>query len=655
MSTLKIVPGLGWSGWLPDPGPQFTGPPQPIARWDFVPWQRLQSGVVPVGVVAHHIDGIAHVAISANGGPMTYITEPSVNPATGIYEYWAELDLSGQQGTVELRAIVTSKSGGARVLQGSPFTSVSDRFIDHGMPIHVLDAEPFRVYVDALAGDDADSGLSWARCVKTLARALEVIASYTNFVGAEIVCAAGVYQWGPVSTVPSQLEIDPWISIIGSKNSIIRGSGAGGLRVPKIRLVNFEIDNTILRMTSAAHFSALWMDNCGFIGAPDNANTVGNPFGAFDRLYVTNFRAGSTQNMVPGAVLVRGARGVGVGADAFMDCACVLGVTIDDMEAIPKLDDQGNVIGRLSHPDFWGARTIKHGVPRNMILQHARATRANCQQFYFAGFVNYVDGIAMYDVLVAEEFGNVAATQSQIIVPVRHMVLQDVTQPNQSLNFRHGKAPTDLVVRDCIFTKINAKDPTGLNAAQWENVRVEDGSNYTPPGVVPALVNWRDPAGDDWVPAGTTPDPTPVPVPDPVPSEPQEPPADDPEPDDEPDDGVPVGPGPWDEPDEDDPDGEEPEPDDEIDPTIPESWIVVREFPARRGGVTMQPLQGKYNSEFQARSAAFALSAMRESLKVVVNSARSGSVPTVLFGEIEISILDEFSVYPENAIANPLG
>ncbi|MBC24427.1 MAG: hypothetical protein CMJ32_11000 [Phycisphaerae bacterium] len=119
-----LVAGSGFSGETSQPGP--VGNPsipgysnKPMARWDVVPFQTT-SLEFPVGVVAYHINGIAKVDISLDGGPWLAIDQPSLNPRTLQEEYWAYLPGSQlSDGVHELRAIIWPVTGTPRVLAGA--------------------------------------------------------------------------------------------------------------------------------------------------------------------------------------------------------------------------------------------------------------------------------------------------------------------------------------------------------------------------------------------------------------------------------------------------------------------------------------------------------------------------------------------------------
>lgn len=110
-----LEPGTGFTGETPQPKQIGNTTEIAIAQWNVVPQQQI-SGEFDLGVVAHHIDGIDHVAISVDGGPWMKVSEPSINPRTGSEEYWATLDVVDRKGWQEVRAIAVPKAGKPRLL-----------------------------------------------------------------------------------------------------------------------------------------------------------------------------------------------------------------------------------------------------------------------------------------------------------------------------------------------------------------------------------------------------------------------------------------------------------------------------------------------------------------------------------------------------------
>ena len=114
-TTPTLEPGPGFDGETPQPESIGGKTTIAIAQWNVVPEQQI-AGEFNVGVVAHHIEGVDHVALSLDGGPWIKIEEPSINPRTGSEEYWATLDATDRKGWQEVRAIAVPIAGKPLVL-----------------------------------------------------------------------------------------------------------------------------------------------------------------------------------------------------------------------------------------------------------------------------------------------------------------------------------------------------------------------------------------------------------------------------------------------------------------------------------------------------------------------------------------------------------
>ena len=110
---VMLTPGAG----LPTPMPSLNiigdVDEVAIANWNVVPERQL-FGDFNAGVVAHHVDGIDHVAFSLDGGPWKLIKTPSINPRTNCEEYWATIPEGS--GWRELRAVAVPTKGKPKTL-----------------------------------------------------------------------------------------------------------------------------------------------------------------------------------------------------------------------------------------------------------------------------------------------------------------------------------------------------------------------------------------------------------------------------------------------------------------------------------------------------------------------------------------------------------
>ena len=134
-------------------------PHQPIAVWAY-PDSNTVKGTVHIGVVAYHSRGIKNVDMRVDNGQATSLTEETVNPETGEYEYVLTLDTTAlTDGPHAIRATVAPEENGTAV----ELTEII---------LYVANGAAFGTwYVDCNAADDSGDG-SQADPWKTLGRAL---------------------------------------------------------------------------------------------------------------------------------------------------------------------------------------------------------------------------------------------------------------------------------------------------------------------------------------------------------------------------------------------------------------------------------------------------------------------------------------------------
>ena len=88
----------------------------PIARWNFVPYQRI-TAPTKIGVVAFSKAGIEKVAFSWDGGAAINATSMTYNSVSNAWEYWADFDPGDfSDGAVTLDATVTGDDAGTNAL-----------------------------------------------------------------------------------------------------------------------------------------------------------------------------------------------------------------------------------------------------------------------------------------------------------------------------------------------------------------------------------------------------------------------------------------------------------------------------------------------------------------------------------------------------------
>lgn len=273
------------SHWGQDVLSQPTGNPnapgadaKAIARWNMVPWQTF-TGEFNVGVVAFHINGIGAVSFSVNGGAWVEVTEMTLNPESGTYEYWIRVNAADYaDGLVEIRAVAFPVNGMARVLAGE-MTSATARDGEYAMHLYSnasggLDAPT--VWVCSTSGDDATGQGTESEPYRTIMRAARAIATSNGGLadGGTIYLKRGNHSWGDYSYSLLTSADARWLTVTAAPglsrshvriNSVASYNWENGIRVGRQRIFNVSIHHPA-SISSGHPNAAVWIDNCTIFG-----------------------------------------------------------------------------------------------------------------------------------------------------------------------------------------------------------------------------------------------------------------------------------------------------------------------------------------------------------------------------------------------------
>jgi hypothetical protein len=314
------------SGWTSAPvAPVGTGPTV-IARWDMIP-DRNVTGVVNVGVLAFHIDGIDRVELACNGGQAVTVKASKLNPQSGVVEWWAVLPVTSLPAgsALEIRAIAypSGQNGTGRLLP--PLTL----YVGGDVPTVTL-----------VPGTGALSGA---------AKSLEAT-------GGTILMPAGSYELGAEAGAVLNKR---WIKLqpapgVAASDVVITGSvSQAGIRVSKLHLKGLSVNagpTTIQVLRSSG--GALWVDSCTLTGAgrplsaliPLNGATYAQRwFTGWSSVYATDSIAQDCADGFIGCALVRGCTVRRIVSDGFQNSLAVINCTLSDV----------NKTGTTAHPDVW--------------------------------------------------------------------------------------------------------------------------------------------------------------------------------------------------------------------------------------------------------------------------------------------------------------
>ncbi|MBL9120100.1 MAG: hypothetical protein JNL80_09325 [Phycisphaerae bacterium] len=393
LDQLFLLNGSGFSG--PTAPPANVGQAgdvgfdaKAIARWSTVPFQTFKD-TLRVGVVAFHRNGIEKVAFSANGGAWVNATAMTINPSTGISEYWVTLKASDfPDGAVEIRAIAYPKNAGIpRVLGGAYQTALNAAPAMEGE--HSMFAwSNFAGTLDRLpqfvsaTGDDTSGDGTINSPFKTLSRAAKQIQlQYTTCDNGVIYCLPGEYdfdmKWGSTFAKAN----DRYITIMPAPG-VLRDQVLIEEARPKTARVH--LSNVTIKTNDAGNFytgyndlrTVLWIDGCavsaknGRYGSSQKVLQTCTP-------YVTESSWNDAPDGPTDAVMVRNTNITKLCSDMVSGVQVVLNVTGGDI-------DPANT---GAHPDIYQIYRPT-GSFENHVIYGVRATNFLAQGVFIAALAN---------------------------------------------------------------------------------------------------------------------------------------------------------------------------------------------------------------------------------------------------------------------------
>lgn len=470
-----LVPGAGFTG--PTAQPEAVGSPDApgydamvIARWDVVPYQTF-TGKFEIGVVAFHINGIDRVDFSVDGGEWVSVNAMSLNPRTGVYEYWVTLDAVkfAQDGPIEVRAIAYPKNAGLpRVLAG-PIDGATDyKNGNHALFLNSNAGntlpEPI-VYVDGVNGSDESGEVGNPdKPFATAYKALAMIARHPDFQSADgAICymQPGEYVWGRVAYDVSPKAETRWATItpapgVARSQVVFSTDTAGGLRTRLIRAKNVTFSEEHTRMALKANPGNLvWIDGCRAIGSGPEVNNALYSGGTFF-VYVTGTEISHFRSGIRSAYFYRDCYIHRISGSPFGDSACAIKCKIDDYT------DPSNFHGDLFH---WFGFTENR---ENYIAYNLDARNFGNAQGFFATYSanqspGRMDNVAIVNVHITKDANNAAGTWWE--KSTNHLLLWHVTMPDQYWRWNQsegGNEVSNLSVIGCVFKAFQLdRVPTG--------------------------------------------------------------------------------------------------------------------------------------------------------------------------------------------------
>jgi hypothetical protein len=460
-----IYPGSGFGGPTSQPGRvggsgDYGYSAKAIARWDVIPNQII-TPTFNIGVVAFHMAGIDRVDFIAEGGSPVSISEPSLNPRTGVVEYWGTIqETDFQDGRIEIRAIAYPLAGEPRVLE--PLILYSNA---HG------GVETYEYFVNPNTGNDNGNGTR-NDPFRSIARALIAFKMHVSPDGGEGGSAAGditllregfyempVYNssWGGVGPYSGSMNVrnDQWITIRPDagldRDDVVIGLGSRENCRPRVQNlryqgVSIDISNIIQMYTEGSQ--NIWFDNTRLWDPNGQMARYGNmmnlvrdrQFGGHG--YYTDCLYTDALYSTTNSSLVRNSHSERISGDVFQNSLFVVNSSVNDIDgnASTHHSDILQYFGDFENVIVYGVEASNIIETQNFFLDHYETTFNNC------AFVNIAIDNIQNEIV-----------QSQLNSRQNHMLFYHIANPGQLWTFRDDFGGnkkfvgTNVVFRNNIF------------------------------------------------------------------------------------------------------------------------------------------------------------------------------------------------------------
>lgn len=473
---------------------QYASVPQtnlkPIARWDVVPYQRINAdSKLNAGVVAFSKYGISRVRFTINGQGYTGtspvdVTEMTLNPQTGVWEYWTPIsaDKFTSDGVFTIDAAVYGNDGGYR-----------DRFSDGGgvgldrLPL-VVNATGNLPQVEAWVSPDGSDSTGAVkdstRPFRTIGWAIEKIRSHRNSIGVGNNADGGIVRLTPGSHVCGAGEAsepvacdDEWLIITtaagGTRSNTILLPGS---IVPTgkiaVRGITLEGSGSLGMGYADRGQTRVWAHDCTLIGS-GRGLTWAHPLSSeYKALYFTQCSITEVHQATSGSSLCRGLTITRISDDAFQNVPAIYNCVVDDVDPL----DTG------AHADVWqhGTGNDVNKIDDNVIVYNLRATNLKYQSVFIRPDIyrppSHAQGMAFVNVymeMLTESHGWGGWSRW-----VDHLLWWHCTyrvkgmgiMPDTYLGVQHDCNITNMSVRGCDFHFLELGGSDGdIDFSDWNH------------------------------------------------------------------------------------------------------------------------------------------------------------------------------------------
>ena len=494
----------------------LAAPLTPIARWDVVPYQRVeQSEGLKCGVIAFSKAGIAKVTFHVND-QLRHVASMRLNDRTGVYEYWTPVAASDfvEDGPVQIGATVDGNDGGKRALP--PLVLVSNP--NGSLPRR-------EAWVDADDGDDG-AGVTGnpQRPFATIGRAMDGIRLWMKAQGHGDRADGGIVRLRPGNHAMSNGRIwreirtvDEWVTVTrdadATRATTIIDRFAGALQTRLLKVEGVTLRSTgkhayVIRGTQKYSGMNLWVDDCVIRGAGRHIPGSHPIHHGNFIIWTTDSHFTDLPSAIGGHRLARGLTIKHIGDDVSRHCPLLVNCVADNV-------DPG---ATYAHSDTW--QSWFPDEPNNTLAYNVRVTDAHYQGIMSrTGKTDapVAKGVAFVNCLIElrppirapHRGARVGSPVSLWMRPVDHFLMWHCSLLGQSLNFYADKAGrarvpltmTNVSVVGCCFG--NMKKHT--HGGQVDLSGFESNHTVRPEGIHSVTPGSDVPTGDPMLTAEGTP------------------------------------------------------------------------------------------------------------------------------------------------------
>ncbi|MBU1220259.1 DUF1565 domain-containing protein [Myxococcota bacterium] len=431
-------------------------PTQVMGNWDVVPYQIIDS-TFETGVVAFHEEGVA-VVFFANGQELGRVTEPTLNPRTGVHEYWVSVDPEDyDDGPVTITATIEPQCEGhiSRELEplvlyansAGSLTNDNIRWVDCSLGDDTADGSegtPYATIEKAFTevGDGGTVHLKAGHCYKL-----------TNNLP-----ASDYTYWTTVRPAPGVTRDEVSILAAGNDESSTGRFGENMVRWQDVAIYKevSEGYSTIFYFESGHH---VWFDQAELYDALGQWNG-GNPLNGNSPYYAYYTGAYVHDIMNAGYRFGRDVTMDNIGSDVFRGVSGILSVNL-----VVNSIDRGDT---EAHPDFFQFYNPDSTVD-NVVVYNTKVYNMGAQGIF--GGEGEIRNVAFVNLLMEKDPAD-SALLSQITGDWDHVLLWHVTTVDSSFFLRELSQLRNFFIQNCIFSTLSAGPTVELPHFIIENTMV---------------------------------------------------------------------------------------------------------------------------------------------------------------------------------------